>query len=123
LHSIHKQKEYINLGSIRIARETQLSVLAELIKNRDISIDTLVDHEKPITTRDFDALKILLILLNASADLKSLKDIVSASESVEVKTHVLEALEDMMKKYLRKWEFKDTYSLHLIGKIFTLFAK
>jgi hypothetical protein len=29
----------------------------------------------------------------------------------------------MLEKYSERWEFKDLYSLHLVGVIFSLFSK
>lgn len=65
----------------------------------------------------------MLVLLNATADLKAFKSIDIKNIDIKIKEHTKEAMQQLLEKYLSKWEFKDLYSLHIIGKIISLFAK
>ena len=59
------------MGSIRIGVQTQLSMLAQVLKNRTLAVEALIKNSAAKLPAKKDTLAKMLVLLNTAADLKA----------------------------------------------------
>jgi hypothetical protein len=86
------QHEFIQLGSIRVAEQTQLPFLAAAIKNRSFNMDSLISDLSEECLQNSEYYAKMLVLLNAAADFKSYKKIVQEIFEVETYLHTEESM-------------------------------